>query len=93
MYLINPDGQEHYYMVTLTFKVIKNEAEYEALMTGLRVAHQMGVTELEVKGDSQLVVNQVLGLYATKGEKMKKYLAKVWELCDCFSHFNIIQIL
>lgn len=61
-------------------------------MAGLGLAHQMGVIELGVKADSQVVVNQLLGLYTIKGKKLKKYLAKVWELHEHFSHFSVIQI-
>ncbi|XP_042962726.1 uncharacterized protein LOC122297003 [Carya illinoinensis] len=92
IHLLSPDGQEWYYMVTLAFKVMNNEVEYEALITGLSVAAQIGATEVEARSDSQVVVNQVLGLYATKGEKLKKYLGRVWEICDLFSYFAITQI-
>ncbi|XP_042972854.1 uncharacterized protein LOC122304663 [Carya illinoinensis] len=40
------------------------------------VAAMIGVAEVEVKSDSQAVVNHVLGLYAMKGERLKKYLAR-----------------
>lgn len=60
-------------MASLTFKVTNNEVEYETFVVGLSVAQQMGVTEVEVKADLQVVVNQVLGSYATKGDKLKKY--------------------
>lgn len=34
----------------------------------------LGVTEVKVKANVQVVVNQVLGEYTTKGKKLKKYL-------------------
>lgn len=37
-------------------------------------------------------MNQVLGLYATKGEKLKKYINKMWKLGDHFLYFNIVKI-
>lgn len=46
VYLTSSNGQEHYCMATLTFKVTNNEVEYETLVTRLRVAHLMGVSEL-----------------------------------------------
>lgn len=72
--MVSPDGQERHYKATLTFKTTNNEAEYEALVAGLLIATTLGVTEVDVKSDSEVMVNGLLGLYATKDEKLKKYL-------------------
>ena len=40
-----------------------NEAEYVGLIAGLRLAHSYGVTEVEVVGDSQLLIKQMQGIY------------------------------
>nr|GEW59035.1 reverse transcriptase domain-containing protein [Tanacetum cinerariifolium] len=53
-----------------------NEAEYEALIAGLRIAAQMGVQNVHVSVDSKMVANQVLRAYVTKEENMIKYLDK-----------------
>lgn len=37
------------------FKASNNQAEYEALVAGMRLAKEMGVKELKIKSDSQLV--------------------------------------
>lgn len=50
------------YVLVLTFKAINNEAKYEALIVGLRIAKRIGVASLELYCDSQLVVNQVKGI-------------------------------
>ncbi|GKD85086.1 reverse transcriptase domain-containing protein [Tanacetum coccineum] len=47
--LIGPSGIEHTYAVRLTFDSINNEAEYEALLAGLRIAKQMNVQRLEAR--------------------------------------------
>lgn len=49
------------YALVLNFKATNNEAEYEALITGLRLAKSLGVASPYVYCDSQLVVNQVKG--------------------------------
>ncbi|GKA88147.1 reverse transcriptase domain-containing protein [Tanacetum coccineum] len=54
-----------------------NEAEYEALIAGLRIAEQMGVKNLQTNVDSWLVANQVNGSYIAKELSMIKYLEKV----------------
>jgi ribonuclease HI len=54
--LIDPHGEQVEYMVHLDFEASNNMAEYEALIFGLTVALSLGVRELLVKGDSQLVI-------------------------------------
>ncbi|KAL5554777.1 hypothetical protein UlMin_042178 [Ulmus minor] len=44
------------------FKATNNEAEYEALIARLNLAKDMGIKKLSIRSDSQLVVNQLLGL-------------------------------
>lgn len=63
---------------------MNNEVEHEALLRELAVAKGLGVKEVEVYVDSQVVVKQVRGEYLAKGEKLKKYLQQVWERCDHF---------
>jgi hypothetical protein len=54
--LIDPHGEQVKYMVQLDFEATNNMAEYEALIFGLTAALSLGVRELLVKGDSQLVI-------------------------------------
>ena len=48
------------YMVWLHFPSSNNVAEYEAPVNGLRIAIDLGIRRLDIWGDSQLVVNQVM---------------------------------
>jgi ribonuclease HI len=59
--LINPNGEQVKYMVLLNFQATNNMAEYEALIFELTGALSLGVRELLVKGDSQLLIRQVRG--------------------------------
>jgi hypothetical protein len=59
--LVDPRGEQLKYMVHLDFEATNNMAEYEALIFGLTAALSLGVRELLVKGDSQLVIKQVWG--------------------------------
>ncbi|GJS46774.1 reverse transcriptase domain-containing protein [Tanacetum coccineum] len=90
--LTNPEGTEFTYALQFQFTASNNEAEYEALIAGLRIAAQMGVRNVEVSVDSKLVANQVLGTYVAKEEKMVKYLEKVKSLVSGFAKFSIIQV-
>nr|GEW79686.1 reverse transcriptase domain-containing protein [Tanacetum cinerariifolium] len=69
-----------------------NEAEYEALIAGLRIAARMGVKNVHLSVDSKLVANQVLGTYVAKEENMIKYLEKVKSLVNGFTNFSISQV-
>jgi ribonuclease HI len=45
------------YVIRLYFSASNNVAEYEVLVTGLRIAIELGVWHLDVQGDSQLVID------------------------------------
>jgi hypothetical protein len=59
--LTDPSGDQVKYMVHLEFKATNNMAEYEALIFGLSAALSLGIRQLLVKGDSQLIIKQVHG--------------------------------
>nr|XP_027096214.1 uncharacterized protein LOC113716116 [Coffea arabica] len=90
--LTSPTGEELTYALRFDFPASNNEAEYETLLAGLRIAHQMGITAIRVRSDSQLVVLQVRGEYEAKDEIMKKYLAKVREAVTLFGTFEIVRV-
>ncbi|GJY22650.1 reverse transcriptase domain-containing protein [Tanacetum coccineum] len=74
--LTNPKGVEFTYAMRFTFEATNNEAEYEALIAGLRIAKQIGVKNLQAHVDSRLVANQVNGSYVAKESGMIQYLNK-----------------
>ena len=55
--LVSPEGVVLEQAVRLKFSASNNEAEYEALMIGLRTARKLGASHLQVFSDSQLVAN------------------------------------
>ena len=62
------------------FQASNNEAEYEVLITVLRLVKELKANILKVYNDSQLVVNQVNENYQARGEKMVTFLEKMKEL-------------
>ncbi|GJR11972.1 reverse transcriptase domain-containing protein [Tanacetum coccineum] len=90
--LTSPEGMEFTYALRFQFTTSNNEAEYEALIAGLRIAAQMGVHNVYVSVDSKSVANQVLGAYVAKEENMIKYLEKVKSLVSGFANFSISQV-
>ena len=61
--LISPKKETLKYAVRLQFPATNNEAEYEALLTGLSLAKALGAKNLIVQADSQLIIGQVKGDY------------------------------
>ena len=80
MILITPEGHRIHCAIRFDFTASNNEAEYEALLAGLRMAKDMGIKTLDIYSDSQLVVNQVLGEYQARSLKMGAYLNKTRDL-------------
>ncbi|KAL5579904.1 hypothetical protein UlMin_012346 [Ulmus minor] len=74
------------------FKATNNQAKYEALLAGLRLAKEVSARYLLIYSDSQLIVNQVNSEYQAKGEKMTFYLEKAKELLGKFEIVTITQI-
>jgi ribonuclease HI len=61
-----------------------NQAEYRALILGLRHALAAGVEEVVVKGDSELVLKQLLGKYRVRKEELKPLHAEAAKLLRQF---------
>ncbi|XP_077237305.1 uncharacterized protein LOC143878978 [Tasmannia lanceolata] len=80
------------YALKLDFKASNNEAEYEALITGIALATELHANRLRAHSDSQLIVGQVNGLYEAKETRMLKYLEKVRSEISTFTEFQIVQI-
>ncbi|GJR36889.1 reverse transcriptase domain-containing protein [Tanacetum coccineum] len=89
--LTNPEGMEFTYALRFRFDATNNEAKYEALIAGLKIAEQMGVKNLQANVDSRLVANQVNGTYVAKETDMIRYLEKVKTLTSSFKAFSIKQ--
>ncbi|XP_070046969.1 uncharacterized protein [Nicotiana tomentosiformis] len=78
--LVSETSQHYPVSAKLKFSCTNNMAEYEACILGLRLAIDMNVQELLVIGDSDLLVHQILGEWATKNTKILPYLHCVQEL-------------
>ncbi|GKE38401.1 reverse transcriptase domain-containing protein [Tanacetum coccineum] len=57
--LISPTKTEYTYALRLKFESTNNQAEYQALLEGLRIAKKMGVRSLSVNLDSKLMASQI----------------------------------
>ena len=59
VWVISPKGNSTFHALKLQFECTNNEAEYEALMTGLRLLIQKKAKRITVQGDSELIIKQV----------------------------------
>jgi ribonuclease HI len=69
--------------------VTNNRAEYQALILGLEQAQRLGTTEVEVYLDSELVVNQVNGVYRVRDAQLKTLGGEVRRRLGHFVHWTI----
>jgi ribonuclease HI len=67
---ISPLGEHMRYAVRLHFPASNNMAGYEALLYGLQIAIETGIKRLNVRGDSQLVIDQVTKNASCHDDKM-----------------------
>jgi ribonuclease HI len=82
--LISPTGEQLKYVLQIFWKVSNNEAEYEALLHGLRLATSLDIKRLLVYGDSAVVINQVNKSRDRNKENMDAYCLEVRKLENKF---------
>src|SRR6187401_95185 len=88
--LVAPNGEHLKYIVQMHFpkeQATNNTVEYEGLFAGLRIAAELGIKKLIVRGDSQLVVRQVNKSY--QSPLMEAYVDEVRKLEE---HFEGLQM-
>jgi ribonuclease HI len=69
-----------------------NRAEYEALIRALEVARDHGFDEVDVRGDSELIVKQVTGAYRTNDPDLRECRVEVRELLGSFDRWSIEHV-
>ena len=89
---ISPLGVHMRYVIRLYFATSNNVAEYEALVNGLQIAIELGARRLDVRGDSQLVINQVMKESNCHDPKMEAYCTMVRSLEDKFDGLELNHI-
>jgi ribonuclease HI len=89
---ISPLGKHLRYVLRLHFSASNNVAEYEALVNGLRIAIELGVQRLDARGDSQLVIDQVMKNSHCRDWKMEAYCDEVRRLEDKFYGLELNHI-
>jgi ribonuclease HI len=91
--LISPRGEQLKYVIQILWAVSNKEAEYEALLHGLRLAISLGIKRLLVYGDSLLFVQQVNKEWDCNKETMDAYVQEVRKLESNFSGLEVHHVL
>jgi ribonuclease HI len=89
---ISPLGKHLRYVIRLHFPASNNVAEYEALVNGLRIAVELGVRRLDARGDSQLVIDQVMKNSHCRDRKMEAYCDEVRRLEEKFHGLELNHV-
>lgn len=73
-------------------RMTNNMAEYEALLIALKKAVNAGIERVCIYTDSQLVANQVSGVYKVKNPVLGAYISRIKKMLGNFKHFSIKYI-
>ena len=73
--------------------MLNNASEYEAYITGLAIAHEMGRKYLRVIGDSNLIICQIKGEFSFKEPSLALYRALAQKLEERFDSFEISRAM
>jgi len=69
-----------------------NVAEYKSLLLGIERARSLGADEIELVGDSELIVRQVRGEYRVKDAALRELHARVREALEEFERWSIRHV-
>jgi ribonuclease HI len=91
--LISPQGDKLKYVLRMSFpQASNNEAEYEALLHGMKMAKACGATRLKIFGDSNLVVQQVMNRCDTISDNMMAYRNLYYYLEGTFNGCEVSHV-
>ncbi|XP_074356456.1 uncharacterized protein LOC141696174 [Apium graveolens] len=90
--LKSPEGFIIQTAIFFGFSATNNQAEYEALIAGLKLAKTLRIQDLRIYNDSQIVVKQTNGEYIAKDPVLAKYQALVQNYLALIPKTQVIQI-
>jgi ribonuclease HI len=90
--LSDRDGEIIYSAGEVIGRATNNVAEYRALIFGIEQAANLGATELDLVGDSELIVKQIRGEYKVKDQNMKPLHAAVHAELTNFDAWSIRHV-
>lgn len=73
-------------------RATNNQAEYQALIAGLRTARDYGFDEVDIHGDSELIVQQMTGAWDTNDPTLREKRLTARELLTDFDEWSITHV-
>jgi len=90
VFFVSPSQETASLSYKMEFDATNNMEEYEALVLGMRAAKEMGIKEIAIFGDAELIIQQVRNAYRANNPQLRNYKNEVWDLIDnFFVAFNI----
>jgi ribonuclease HI len=94
VFFVSPSQETISLSYRMEFETTNNVEEYEALVLGMRAAKEMGIKEIAIFVDAELIIQQVRNAYRANNPQLRNYRNEVWDLIDSFFlDFNISFIL
>lgn len=90
--LMTPDGEPIGEVARSLGHTTNNVAEYEAVIAGLELAREKGVTDIDICADSKLVVNQLNGEWKIKNDRLRGLAVKARRLMNSFEKARITHV-
>ncbi|XP_075496471.1 uncharacterized protein LOC142533545 [Primulina tabacum] len=82
--IIAPLGEKIKLALRIDSRVTNNEAEYEVVLAGIRTAQDIGASRIILYSDSQLITQQIKGVYEAKYDRTLKYLKLIKSQSEIF---------
>lgn len=90
--VIKISNQETIIVSEIMKKATNNEAEYLGLLLGLRKAVDLEIQKIDIYGDSQLIIKQLLGDFAVKAQNLKHYYHLCHDILNGFDKYSLNHI-
>ncbi|XP_075515629.1 uncharacterized protein LOC142550286 [Primulina tabacum] len=90
--IISPPGEKIKLELRIDSRITNNEAEYEAVLAGIQAVREVGASRIILYSDSQLITQQIKGVYEAKDDRMLKYLQLIKARAEVFADWGIEQI-
>ncbi|XP_075473957.1 uncharacterized protein LOC142505016 [Primulina tabacum] len=90
--IISPLEEKIKLSLRVDSRVTNNEAKYESVLAGIRASRELGASRIILYSDSQLITQQIKGVYEAKDDRMLKYLQLIKSQSEFFVDWSIEQI-
>ncbi|KAL6214014.1 hypothetical protein ACLB2K_013452 [Fragaria x ananassa] len=90
--LVSPSGGRNSYSFQLEWKCTNNQAEYEVVIIGLEMLLDLGAQDVDILGDSLLVINQLRGKFQCISFTLVPFMERALELLDRFPTVSLEHI-